>query len=570
MFTGLSGLQANARGLDIAGNNIANVNTTAFKSSRALFANQFSRNLRMGLPPDDVNGGTNPYQVGLGVSVMGTQRNFNGGSISATGRPTDLAISGNGLFVVDRAGTNLYTRAGAFTRNPANQLVTPSGERLLGYGVDRNFQVDTAVLAPLNIPIGQLRIAQATSNVQFNGNLNTDGTVAASGARFELTALTDTTGPFGTDAVLPTSLLTNVTVGGQALAVVGDTVRIGDAAQSARVGARDIVPAQLEVTATTTVQDYLNFVRDALAINPGAGANPDGATPGVTLNVATGVVTVTGHTGTNSNITLNASAITVRPAAGADRAPFVPTRITSASGESVRTSVTVFDSLGSPVRVEVTMTLVAKTPGVGSTWRYDIESPDDAADSPFLSSGTVRFDGNGLLVSDPAIAVNIDRTGSGATTPLSFNLLMRSGQASVTALADTRPSTFAYRDQDGTRQGTLSDFDIGADGRIVGIFDNGQTRTLGQVVVASFANYEGLVDAGQNLWTVGANAGPPVISEPGTFGTGQITSGSLELANVDLSQEFINLILASTGYSASSRVISTTDQLLQQLLVIGR
>jgi flagellar hook protein FlgE len=88
--------------------------------------------------------------------------------------------------------------------------------------------------------------------------------------------------------------------------------------------------------------------------------------------------------------------------------------------------------------------------------------------------------------------------------------------------------------------------------------------------MAKFANPEGLVDVGNNLFQVGPNSGNPLITTPGEFGTGRVIGGALELSNVDLSQEFIDMILASTGYSASSRVITTTNELIQQLLVLGR
>jgi flagellar hook protein FlgE len=123
---------------------------------------------------------------------------------------------------------------------------------------------------------------------------------------------------------------------------------------------------------------------------------------------------------------------------------------------------------------------------------------------------------------------------------------------------------------DGAPFGTLTAFGVGADGVIVGAFDNGLTRPLGQVVLATFANQEGLVDEGSNNFRVGANSGPAILATPTQFGTGQIVGGALELSNVDLGQEFINMIQSSTGYSASSRVIRTTDELLQQLLVLGR
>ena len=111
---------------------------------------------------------------------------------------------------------------------------------------------------------------------------------------------------------------------------------------------------------------------------------------------------------------------------------------------------------------------------------------------------------------------------------------------------------------------------VGQDGRITGAFSNGLTRTLGQVALATFTNAEGLVDVGGNTYRTGANSGEALIGPALTLGSGKIVGGALELSNVDLSQEFVNLILASTGYSASSRIITTTDQLMQQLLAIGR
>ena len=116
----------------------------------------------------------------------------------------------------------------------------------------------------------------------------------------------------------------------------------------------------------------------------------------------------------------------------------------------------------------------------------------------------------------------------------------------------------------------LTSFSVGADGVITGGFSNNRTRSLGQVVIATFNNDAGLVDRANNLFQIGPNSGSALITPPGNFGTGQIVGGALELSNVDLGQEFIEMITTSTGYSASSRVISTADQLIQQLLVLGR
>src|SRR3954468_9381543 len=162
LYTGLSGLTANARRLEVIGNNIANANTTAFKSSRMMFETQLSRILHPGAAPDTNTGGNDPLQIGLGVGIAGTQRDFTGGSITATGDPRDLAIDGKGFFVVNRAGEQFYTRAGSFRQNANNELVTIDGDRVQGFAVDANFNVINGQLVDLSIPLGTMKLAQAT------------------------------------------------------------------------------------------------------------------------------------------------------------------------------------------------------------------------------------------------------------------------------------------------------------------------------------------------------------------------------------------------------------------------
>ena len=127
----------------------------------------------------------------------------------------------------------------------------------------------------------------------------------------------------------------------------------------------------------------------------------------------------------------------------------------------------------------------------------------------------------------------------------------------------------ARRQRGGSQPGTAG-IAIGDDGIIAGSFTNGLTRDIGQVALAKFANNAGLVDAGNNLFRTGPNSGTALVTTPLQFGTGRLVGGALELSNVDLSQEFINMILTSTGYTASSRVITVTDQLIEQLLQLVR
>jgi flagellar hook protein FlgE len=169
LYTGLSGLNVNSRNLDVIGNNIANANTTGFKSSRLLFSTQFSRTFSGGTVPGGATGGTNPGQIGLGAIVAGTQRNFDNGGLSTTGDQRDLAIDGAGFFVVRRGTSTAYTRAGAFRQNSENELVTVSGERVQGYAVDSDFNIVRGSLTDLKIPTGALTVAEATTTANFTG-----------------------------------------------------------------------------------------------------------------------------------------------------------------------------------------------------------------------------------------------------------------------------------------------------------------------------------------------------------------------------------------------------------------
>ena len=136
LFTGLSGLNVNQTRLSVVGNNIANVNTVAFKSSRALFKPQFYVTDSGGSPGSDDFGGTNPSQRGLGAVVASIEKNFTPGAIEPTGRATDLAIDGDGFFIIQGADDQMYTRDGSFSLNASNQLVTANGEFVQGFGVD--------------------------------------------------------------------------------------------------------------------------------------------------------------------------------------------------------------------------------------------------------------------------------------------------------------------------------------------------------------------------------------------------------------------------------------------------
>jgi flagellar hook protein FlgE len=584
LFTGLSGLSANARRLDTIGNNIANVNTTAFKSNRMMFTPTFSLNFSKGTAPSELTGGTNPGQVGLGVSISGTQRNFNNGSISATGVSTDVAIEGDGFFIVEAGGERYYSRAGAFQRNESNQLVTVAGGEVMGFAVDAQFEVIRGNLTTLNIPVGTMTLAEASRNVVFNGNLNASGEVATTGS-------VHTTRAFYTDAGLTTLLNTanyDLTVpgndlyiddgaGGSSLAFVGGDPGPIITLDGVEKGGKNIgvyqfqfttgTPSDPDIAAGQTLQDFMSWAEEVLGLND-TDINGQDLGGSISFDGATGQITFTGNEGTVQDLAVETADLVVTNNGAGVNSPFVMSRQGTADGESVRTSYVVYDSLGTPVTVDLTFVLQDTVDGSGTTWQFIAESTDNADVDRIVGLGQVQFDANGNFVSATNESVSIFRD-NGAVSPLVVSMDFNSPTDAVSALTDST-SNLAAVFQDGSEIGTLSAFSIGEDGKIAGSFTNGLTRTIGQIAIAKFSNPEGLVDGGNGLFSIGPNSGNPLVTSPLDFGTGRLVGGALELSNVDLSQEFISMILASTGYSASGRVISTTDELIDQLLVLGR
>ena len=192
LSTALTGLTAAEATIDVVGNNVANANTVGFKASKAVFATQFLQTQSLGSAPTDTRGGTNPRQIGLGTQVAEITPDFTQGTIEISSNPSDLAIQGDGFFIVEGGqGEKLYTRNGIFKTNSDNELVTTTGQRLLGFGVDDNFQIQTTSLEPLTIPLGSAAVAQATQNVFLEGTLSPAGDIADTAEIIQTGVLSD-------------------------------------------------------------------------------------------------------------------------------------------------------------------------------------------------------------------------------------------------------------------------------------------------------------------------------------------------------------------------------------------
>lgn len=590
-YTALSGLDVNSRNLDVIGNNISNVNTAAYKSGRAVFTPEFSSSLNFGTPPSGSSGGTNPLQIGLGTRFEGIQRDFNNGAIQTTGIATNLALEGSGFFIVEDRGTRSFSRAGAFTLNRDNQLVDLSGGLVQGYGVDAGFNIVPNVLQTVTIPLGTLTVAEASRTVNFAGNMNASGALSTGGSihqsRVFYTGLSGGAGSApaaGTEStgaedltVAGTNLYIDDGAGGSYLAIEGGTSTILTIQGVEKTG-KDMGTHTFAFVATqaaadalgvddwgTSLADFADFVDEVLGLDSTSILGTD---LGGGAAITGGRLVITGNEGTAQNLAMQTADFLASNLSSGVGQPFVMTKMQDADGESVRTSFVVYDSLGTPLGVDLTFVKEAVTPGGGTTWEFIAETTDTDSNDRVVGLGLVEFDANGNFVTATNNAFSLARN-NGAVTPLTVSMEFRSDTDAIFSLADTGSTLAAVR-QDGFPIGTLDEFSIGQDGTVTGAFTNGLTRTLGQVAIATFGNDQGLIDTGGGRFMTGPSSGDPVIHAPGQFGSGRIIGGALELSNVDLATEFVNLITSSTGFSAASRVITTTDQLIQQLLSIAR
>ncbi len=239
----------------------------------------------------------------------------------------------------------------------------------------------------------------------------------------------------------------------------------------------------------------------------------------------------------------------------------------AAVGDSYSTSVTVYDSLGTPHVLKVDFT------DTGSGWSYNASLPSSeitggVGTSTTVASGTLAFDSSGNLTSTTPIAISIPGLADGASTlACNWNLASSSGQGLITQVAGT--SATSATTQNGNAGGSLTGFAINSDGTISGTFTNG-TQLLGQVALANFANLQGLTKQGDSNYSATISSGSAVVGAPGTSSLGSLTGSALELSNVDMSTEFSNLIIAERGFQANAKSVTTFDQIAQDTINLIR
>ncbi len=457
LYSGVSGLQNHQVRMDVIGNNISNVNTTGFKKGRVMFQDLLSQTMQGAARPTDQVGGVNPQQVGLGTNVASIDVIHTQGSLQTTGVMTDLAIQGNGFFILSEGDSELYTRAGNFGVDSEGTLVNPAnGMRIQGWEaqtLEGETSINTAAeIGDIQIPIGSKDPAQATTEVELACNLDKRTPLIPAGA-----------GPADTQE-----------------GTWQTTFEVYDS-----FGQEHTLQVQF-----TRVEGFENRWEAEVTIDPEA------------------------EEATNTQIEL-----------GDDN-------------NDTNTFFIDFDNLGT------------------------LQSATDAA-------------GDVIDTGDLQVEVAFDVQGAtpeaGAPERQQFNLNL----GEVGSVVDTitqfaeESSTRIFR-QNGNGMGYLESFQIDQSGVITGIFSNGNNRPLGQVALATFTNPSGLERVGDTAFAVSNNSGDPDVGSSGVAGKGSIVAGALEMSNVDLAEQFTDMIVTQRGFQANSKTITTSDQMLQELLTLKR
>ncbi len=538
-FSGISGLIANSSSINVVGNNIANVNTVGFKASRATFQDVLYQS---------IFGSSGTSQVGRGTALSSVDTLFSQGSFESTSEPTDLAIGGKGFFIVRSSEneTNYYTRAGQFRFDRDGNLTMPNGDILQGRVIDRTTNAPTGVNTDIIISAAPSE-PRATALIGMNVNLQSSAPWA---------------GTIGTLA----SVVPGVAPITSATLSEGTYPRV--ATNSAGVGAYDVSLNAATNTLTITVQPL----------------NPDGSNAGGVLtyggvagNVAAGA-SYTNFGGSGLNITTASGAAYATgtqtlPVSGFSTAYASVTNNPSSTSD-YSSSVTAYDSLGQPHVVTVYFRKSYETAAPQQSvweWMAHLDGADASSGINTLAgSGTLVFNNNGSLVSGgTATTIPFDFS-QGAQPGQAIDLVFGSGSGGGTTTQYPIASTTNFQTQDGYPPGTLLNITVAPEGVISGHYSNGQILNLYEITLANFNNPNGLRREGSNLYSETIESGVAYTNAPGQGGLGKINPNSLEQSNVDLATEFVKMIIAQRGFQANSRVITTTDEILQELMSLKR
>ncbi len=514
-YAGVAGLRNHQIRMDVIGNNIANVNTIGFKKNRVTFADVLYQTIGAASAPQGGLGGTNPRQVGLGVGIASIDTFHTPGNIESTGRTEDLAIEGEGFFVLMGGdGERYVTRAGAFTLDTEGYLVSPGGYRLMGWqAVNGVINTDSQVPGIIQIPKGVEIPPRATAKLELGGNL--DSRLASNHS-----------------IASPGSTITK-------------TYKVTDSGGT-----------EHDVTIQFTKVDELSWTWTASCTNPAMTVSivddqDIAQTPPATV-----------HFGTDGMIR-NGGNLMVKISEGGVDQRIKPDFYELTHKDNVRvTSIEVYDSQGNVHEVTIAFQKAADNRWI---WSADCNS---GTLEIYDTSGNLRQYGNVMFGTDGSLESADDFVIHIKNIPGVADIKLTPDFTKLTQYANISSANIEV--QDGYPRGSLTSIDIDPHGVIYGLYSNGRHQALAQVAIGSFANVEGLIRVGQTMFRESSNSGELVIDKALTGGRGVIKSGSVEMSNVDLSQEFTDMIITQRGFQANSRVITTSDEMLQELVNLKR
>ena len=540
LFSGVSGLRNHQTAMDVVGSNISNVNTVGYKGSQTTFSDVISQTLQGAAAATGTRGGTNPLQIGLGMGLAAVSTIFTNGSYESTGKQTDLAIQNDGFFILADGANQYYTRAGNFDFDSAGNYIVPgTGMKVMGWQADANGAINTTgAVTGMTVPKGTMMPALASTELVFKNNLSGDE-MPGSSAVSSLTVYDS---------------LGNAHDLGQAFTKVGENTWLAKASLA-------------------------------------------DSTLGLTGNVLTEIsFESTGKNPTVREVTLGTQDIVFNGGLQLD-----------STDDSVQGKyVTVFDSTSPTPNPYVIQVQFTKT-DTANQWKVDFKDAGSSSSAALLS-GTVTWNGtdtynfalptNYFTVGSGTSARQIDITdvavtgtaaaqgafscstaatytqGSTVSPVVSFTApgaAQSSIELDVSALTQYGgASTVQAATQDGYAAGSLDSTTIDTSGIIVGKFSNGRTQNLGQVALATFNNPGGLTRVGDTLFSTSNNSGNPSVGTSGTGGRGTLTPGSLEMSNIDLAEQFSKMIITQRGFQANSKIITTSDTMLEELVNLKR
>ncbi|MGA9046784.1 flagellar hook-basal body complex protein [Sulfuricurvum sp.] len=619
LFAGVTGLQSHQIAMDVESNNIANVNTIGYKYSRANFSDLLAQTNQIATAPQGELGGKNAVQIGLGATVNSVTRIHSQGSIQNTDKNTDVAIQGDGFFIVSSDGGNTYkySRSGDFKFDAVGNFVDNNGFIVQGWvrDADTGLVDSTAPIANIQIPPGLTTPANASSQIVVKANLSSSAIVE----QFSPTYVLDATAgldPLTKEKAEDMGVMFNAS--GEAFQLIPENATAGTTGQGVLVSfnnnldtmefryTNDAALVGLASAGTSGVVDdpLTPLVDEAVAAIPGvyyfqttedlragmqamASTVSTGAT--VTLNnqgkfvvsnpdTAAGsplTITVDGITDLNTveNIRFTSNFITM--------AGSLPPGTSLKQSQSVNAathsaSIDIFDSLGSKhtIKMDFRKQSINTKDGV-TEWSYTITAPQSSSIggvAPYeniLEGGIIQFGSNGQLAGYNIPSIDFSpNNGAAPNQAVSLDFGSIGGFDGITSFDN--PSATSGISQDGFPGGDLVGIRIDQSGTLIGSFSNGRSFSLAQIGMAKFANNEGLVSDGGNVYLQSANSGDPIIGTAATAGRGFMQSSALEASNVDLSKSLTNLIIIQRGYQANGKTITTSDTLLETLLGIKR